>query len=166
MADEAVDERRDLLGELGWLVGQLGQGLGEAVARGHVAPAQRPQELHVVVAGDAQGVAVGHHADRQPKDRRRSRPTIDEIADEETPAALGVVGTRSIVLDDVAKRGEQGSQLVEAAVDVADDVEGAMVAATVGPQRLAFDGGLLDVLFVEGEHLVEALAAKALQRPT
>ena len=51
-------------------------------------------------------------------------------------------------------------------MDVADDVEGTVIVPSVVPQRLAFEGGRLDLLFAgEHEDPVEALSTKPPQRP-
>ena len=62
VADQAVEELGQLLAErLANVVGQgvdLGQRLGQAVRDLHVLAAELPQQLHVVVAGHAQGRAA------------------------------------------------------------------------------------------------------------
>jgi hypothetical protein len=60
---------------------------------------------------------------------------------------------------------EEGAELVEAAVDIADHVEGAVLLATVIPEGLPFDGGRLDLLeAVEHEDVPEALGLESTQR--
>ena len=65
----------------------------------------------------------------------------------------------------VAELAQQLVELVVAAVDVADDVERAVLGAAVGPQRRALDLGRLDLLG-DAQHAdaAEALALQALQR--
>ena len=110
--------------KLGRLGGQLGQGLGQPVRDGHVPAAQRADQLGLVVAGHRQGAA-----------RLRSSPCTSR-------STAGVAGPRStrsptktavrpsrvhrrrpVRRHLVAERAQQVGQLVEAAVDVADDVE-------------------------------------------
>ena len=65
VADKAVDEGLDLLDECWRLPGELGQALGQAVRQLHVAAVQRPQQLGLVIPGDAQGGASLDHAHDQ-----------------------------------------------------------------------------------------------------
>ena len=64
VADEVVDERGDLGAELVGFGVELGEGFGEAVEDLDVAAVQGAPQLVLVVAGDAPGGAVAHHAFR------------------------------------------------------------------------------------------------------
>ena len=66
-----------MLGELGRLGPKLLEALSQPVGGGHVLAAQRPQELDLVVARDAQRRPFGDHAHYQAEHGRGSRPTID-----------------------------------------------------------------------------------------
>ena len=126
MADQAVDEPLRIGAELVGLGGQLGQRLGQAVGDLHVAAAQRPQQLVLVVARDAECVTGGDHAHDQPQDAGGVRTAVDEIADEDRTAAVvvGAGGSSLVVPDDrVAELGQQRLEFGPAAVDVTDDVE-------------------------------------------
>ena len=161
---QPVDEPGDLGGELRRLTGELGQRLGEPVADRHVAPPQRPQELGLVIAGDAQRRPVAHHPHGEPQHRRRGRTAVDEVADEEQPPAVGVRRGTAIGRDLVPEQSRQLDQLGVAAVHVTDDVEGAGVPAPVRPQGDALDGRAVDVpLAPEHPRTVEALPAQVAQ---
>src|SRR6185369_12280255 len=65
----------------------------------------------------------------------------------------------------IAEAREQHFELVAAAVDVADDVEGAGLALAVGPQRPALDDGGFDVLHgAQDEDVAEALLLQLAER--
>src|SRR6266699_1679237 len=121
----------------------------------HVAAAQFAAQLVLVVAGYAQG-----------------RAGVDHVADEDDLAPVGMgygiagrVSVRPALLDLIAERPEERHELVEAAVNVADDVERPALLLAVTPERLALDGGRLDLLDggkdVDGD---EALPAQVAQR--
>ena len=63
--------------------------------------------------------------------------------------------------DLVAKPGEQSMQFVEAAVNVADDVEGTMIEFAIVPERLPLDRNGLD--FFRRRELVNVPEAFAFQ---
>src|SRR5437867_1482751 len=116
-----------------------------------VASAQLPQQLAVVVAHHAQRTASLDHAHHQFQHVGRARSTIDKIADEYNLSPLRMMtdcpdfsGTHTLG-NDVAKEPQQGEQLVIAAVDIADEVEGTVFVALVGPQRLALDDDTLNL---------------------
>src|SRR5205085_2092984 len=87
MADETVDEVSDLLRELGWLIRELRQRLRQPVTLRDVPSLQGAQQLGLMVAGDAQGVAGVDHAHHEAQHRGRRRAAVDEVADEEGPPA-------------------------------------------------------------------------------
>ena len=59
---------------------------------------------------------------------------------------------------------EQRLELVAAAVDVADDVEGACEVLAVVPQRLTLDDHAFDILRLEDPDVAEALALQPVER--
>jgi hypothetical protein len=165
VADEAVDERGDLGAELLGLGVELGEGLGEAVGDLDVAAVERAPELVLVVAGDARRGAVAHHAHDEAEHAGAVGATVDQVADEERLPASWVACGGSVGRDLVAELGEQGDELVGAAVDVADEVEGSVLVATVGPPSFTFDRGGVDLLgTLEDEHSAKALALEPLDR--
>ena len=98
-----------------------------------------------MVAGHTQGRTRGDHPHHQAQDAGGVGATIDEVADEDRLSALGVRGP--VVAHLPAELGEERAQLGDAAVDVADDVEGPGDVALVVPRPLAHDlcrGDLLD----------------------
>ena len=166
MADQAVDEGRGLVGEPRGLAPELLQGLGEAVGDLHVPSLQLAQQLDVVVAGDAESGSRLDHPHDQAQHLRGTGAAVDEVPEEDGLAPFRVARRRppGTGADLPAEGAEQAGELVEAAVDVADDVEGAALAAPVRPQRLALDDGGVR-FFRAGEHGdgVEALPPEAAQ---
>ena len=112
---------------------QLGQRLGQPVAELDLAPGQRPHQLGLVVAQDAERGAGRDHGHDQSQHARRAGPPVDQVAQEHHPAPVGVRADR-VGRSVVAQLGQQSHSSVVAAVDVADDVERAGVVAAVVPQ--------------------------------
>src|SRR5690606_17652563 len=159
VADEPVDELPHLGAELLALAVHLLDGLGESVGVLHLAALEVPAELVLVVAGHAQRVARPDHGHHPPQHAGAVRAAVDEVADEHGGAALGVHAVG------VAQLAEQGVQFGGAAVDVADDVEGAGEVGQVVEPLLGDDGGPLDLLrAAQHVHLAEALALQVAQR--
>ena len=112
-------------------------------------PRSFAQQLHVVVAGHAQGRAAVDHVAHEPQRVEDARPAVHQVADEDRLAALGVARRparrratcrRAAPRPRSPSRREQLLELVAAAVDVADDVErpvlaraGRSTAATARP---------------------------------
>jgi len=135
------------------------------MARRDVATLQRAEQLDLVVAGDAQGVTGRDHAHGEPQHLGGRRPPVDEVPEEHHPPPVGMGGVRPVCGDLVAEDTEELAQLGGAPVDVADDVEGAVVVAPVVPGALALDGRRLDLVdAVEHRHAVEALAPEPPKR--
>ena len=140
---------RDLLAELLALRLELLERVGQAVRDLHVAAVQLAHQLDVVVAGHGQRDAV-------------ARPSASPGAACRECAAPGRRGRRgrwpcdlsgwlrprpvAVGLDPPAERRQQLDQLVVAAVDVADDVERAVLVLAVVPERLALDRRRVDLL--------------------
>ncbi len=82
-----------------------------------------------MVARDAERVAVGHHAHREPQHARDVGAAVDEVAEEDEAASLGVLGADAAAVlvapEDIAQLHQKRFEFGPAAVDVADDVEGA-----------------------------------------
>ena len=154
--DEVVAPRGHRVAELGRLLGQLREGLGETVADLDLTAPEGAHQLVLVVAGDGDGVPGGRHPHGQPQDARGVRATVDEVTQEGHGAALrvdGVDGPAGAVPDEVvAEASQQRLELGAAAVHVADDVERPMVIAAVVVEPFAADrdrGDLVD----SGEHV-------------
>lgn len=164
VADQRLHELPDPGTESGvafLLALQLLDGLGEAVGGADGAAVQPAAQLVLVVAGDAQGVAGGDHGHHPAQHARGVRAAVDEVADEDGGAALGVVSV------DVAQLGEEGLQLRAAAVDVADDVErSGEVAQVVVPAPADHDGAVHLLLAAEDVDLAEPLALQPLEGAT
>jgi hypothetical protein len=92
VADQAPAEVLDLRAEHLVLAGELFERRLEAVADPDVAAAERLDELVLVVARDAQGVAGADHAHDQAQHPGAVRPAVDEITHEHRPATVGVGG--------------------------------------------------------------------------
>jgi hypothetical protein len=96
------------------------------VADLHVLPAERSEQLVLMVSRYAVRVAVGNHSHHQPQYAGRIGTAVDEVTDEHGTAILmyGVDRPAEVVAGDrVAELREQLLELGTAAVDVADDVE-------------------------------------------
>ncbi len=125
VTDQRVDELGDLDTELGSLGVELFHGLGESVRPRDVPPVEGPLQLDLVVAGNAQGGSVRDHVHHEPEHCRGGRATVDEITEEHGEPTLRMSGSIPRAgLHDPAQFAQQVDQLVVAAVDIADDVEG------------------------------------------
>src|SRR6059058_449648 len=72
---------------------------------------------------------------------------------------------RAILSDDITEFGEQGDQLVIAAVYVADDIKGAELRAFVIPERLSLQGYGVDLLWrAQHEHMPKAFSLQLANR--
>ena len=165
MAGEIVDEIGDLRAKFRRLVRQLRQRLRQAVLNLHIFAAQCFDEFDVVVAGDAEGRSGGDHAHDQLERLRDFRAAIHQIAQKDGFASGGRIGAEIVGIDGIAQLREQQDKFVIAAVNVADDVEGAMLGAAVVPERFARDDGAGDFVFaVQDGNAAEAFALQAAQR--
>ena len=165
MADQAIDPTRHLGPELGRLGVELFERLGEAVAERDVAPGERPLQLVLVVPGDAQRPARSDQCHDEAQHRRRCRAAVDEIAQEDRHAALGMFGVGARCVDIPAEFAQQGDQLVVAAVDVADDVERAAQVSFVGPEPFTEHVGAVDLVdAAQHEDPFESFAAQVVER--
>ena len=133
VADEAVHELEDLPAELRGLLLELRERLRQSVRHVHVPSPKRPDKLILVIAGNAQRRSRSNHAHDEAEHGGRVRSSVDEVPQEHRPSPLGVSWGRAFVRYLVAELLEQREQLVVAAVDVADDVEGSVIGAAVGP---------------------------------
>src|SRR5262249_60622795 len=124
-----------------------------------------PPQLHVVVPGKEGRAVGGGHVHPEPQDARNLGAAVDEIAQEDRLSPLGMTRRRAAVAvrrDLVAELLEELHELVEAAMDVADDVEGPVLVLPVIPERLALDGNGVDLLGRrEHEDVPKALALEA-----
>ena len=120
--------REDLTPERGRFVLELGQGLGKTVLDLYRPSDQRPPQLVVVVAHhrEARPGRLARH--RDPEHLRDARPAINQVADEDDAPAVRMAED-VIVAHLVAEQRDELPQLVDAAVDVADQVERAAVVA-------------------------------------
>jgi hypothetical protein len=139
--DEAVDEVHHGLPEFRRLSFELRDGFREAVGYLDVFAAQLAQQLHLVIAGDAERAVGLDHLHDDPENARDVRTAIDQIAEEDDLAPIRMPGCADVV----AQPSKEGLELGAASMDVADDVEGAVIVTPVVPERLPFDGRLLDV---------------------
>lgn len=136
------------LAELGGLLRELIDRLLKPMADCDLSAFEPARQFAIMIAlhdiGDARLLRL--HGDAQ--HARHIRPAIDEIADEDQLAAMrGRDGDRiAFARDDIAERCDQQPQFVDAAMHVADHIEGADIVALVGPHRAALDGGRLDRL--------------------
>jgi hypothetical protein len=105
---------------------ELGEGLGEAVGGLDVVAAEVAQELVSWLPG-TQRRAGAHHRHHEAEDPATSGPRSTRSPRKTTRRPAGWLTTkrRCRSRDAVAELAEEVDELVEAAVDVADDVEGA-----------------------------------------
>ena len=168
VGDQSVAEVLHLRPKLRRLVRELRERLGQAMCHLDVPALQGLDELVLVVARYAQGVAAGDHAHHQAQDARRVRTAVDEIADEDgrTRRRVGVDRAALLIVNDgVAELGQQCLELTAAAVHVADDVERPVQMAEVVQQPLADDDRVGDLLLAAQDvDLAEALLAEVLER--
>ena len=152
----------------------LGQRLGQAVRDLHVLAPELSQQLHVVVAGHAEGRAMDDHVPHQPHGVEDAGAAVHQVAEEDRLAAFGMdegpVAPERIVAVQaglhVPESREQFLQLVAAAVNIADDVERAVLVSLVVPERHPLDDRRLDLLGrVEHEDVPEALPMEPPERP-
>jgi hypothetical protein len=109
---------------------------------------------------DGQRAPALDHTHDELQDLGRGRPAVDEVAEEDGLAPVGVA--QRVV---VAERAQQRRQLVEAAVDVADDVERPVLVPLVVVQRLARDLDRVDLLHrLQHVRVAEALASEEAER--
>ena len=178
MADQPVEERRDLLAEAP--AARSASISASVSARPCVIctslPAQLPQQLHVVVAGHAERRAGRDHVHAPAAARpATSRPAVDQVADEDRLAPVGGMTRRPARPVGVVVRRRRRSraapssvlQLVAAAVDVADDVERAVLVACGCSRAAAARSSAASTSSGELEHedVAEALALQPAQRP-
>ena len=131
MTYETVYELGDSFGELGGAPLKLFERLGQPVADRDVASREGPAQLDLMVARDAERTARSHHGHGDVEHFVDGGAAVDEIAEKDHSATLGMGdGVRSGV---IAQPVEQTHQLGMAAVDIADDVEWAVVVAAIAP---------------------------------
>src|SRR5439155_13227318 len=121
VADQAIEEGAGALAEFLRLGFQLRQRLFQAVRDLDVAAAQLAAELVIVVADDAQRLPRRDHVHDQAQHVRSARPAVHQVADEERPASPQM--PPDVFHRDVAELSQERGQLIETAVDVADEVE-------------------------------------------
>jgi hypothetical protein len=145
VGDQPVAELLHLRAELIRLLCELGQGRLQPVAHLHLASPQRPDQLVLVVAGDAPGVPGGHHAHHQPQHARGVGATVDQVADEHGRTSRGRCGVDGpavpVVGQGVAQPGQQGLELLPAPVHVPDHVERSVLVPVVVEQPFPYHDG-------------------------
>ncbi len=161
VADEPVEKLQHLIAKLVGLGLELVQRRLQPVRDRDVLAAQLAHELDIVVAGHAQRVAAFHHAHDEAQHAGTVRSAVNEVAQKHRLAA-GRRRDQDIavrLLYSVVELPQQCRQLVEATVDIADDVERSGLVAPVVPQLRARDACVLDVLGgLEHVDVPEALA--------
>src|SRR4051812_5191237 len=99
VADELVEELRGLLLELGRLMFELCQRLGESVGQLDVAAAEGADKLDVVVAWNAQRSTRLDHRQHKPQHRRYVGTAVNEVAQKDGVAPFGVVRRQAVFRD-------------------------------------------------------------------
>ena len=139
MADQAVQKFTSVLAPVAALLGGDGVDLGDcliqAVGDADALAAEPSGKFLVVVARYGKGSALLHHGSDKIKRFDGAGAAISQVADEEGFAAFGMrVGSAGCIAWREAKAGQQGAQLMDASVNVADDVERAVLVALVAPK--------------------------------
>lgn len=166
--DQVVAEPGDPLAELLRLRRELSEGLFEAMGDRDPVAAQGAHELGLVVARDGERLARPDHAHRKPQHSHDVGAAVDEVPEEHDPAALRMpsVDRAAVLVPDqlIAEAGQQRLELSEAAVHVADRVEGSVLVGSIVEQSGAHDRGGLHLLRrAQHMHLAEALLREAAQ---
>ena len=156
MAHESAEEFRDAVFKFLALRLQLGDCFVDAVGRGNLFAAQVLYQLDVVVAGNGNRAAAVNHIHDQTQHVRAARTSVAEVAEEGSLASLGV-DERPVFVADVAQSEKQLFQLVAAAVNVPDDVEGSVLVLFVVPHLCADNLGVFE-LFGAADHVDKAEA--------
>ena len=170
VAGQGVDELRHPVAPLRGLGGKLLQRLFQPPVQLHVAAAQLAPQLVVVVSWQTERGSGSDRVHHQPQAGGACRSAVHQVAQKDQPPAVGMghppAAFRRLLptLHGIAQLAQQRAELVEAAVQIADDVERPAVRAAVGLQRLAFDDGRVDLRGRPEAVLAEPLAAQPAQR--
>jgi hypothetical protein len=113
-----------------WVPIEFGDRFLETVDERRVSVSEMTFELQVVVAWHGQRDAGFDHAHHQSQNAGIVRSAVDEVADEHRESLVGRTPTGGVALP-VPERGEQVVQLIEAGVNVADDVEGSRAKSLI-----------------------------------
>src|SRR5882724_8165365 len=152
MADQAIEEighlMTDALPQVCRQALELGERLFQPMVDDDVATPQLPYQFDLMVAWDAKGALGFHHGAHQLVGLEDAWSSVDQIAEKDGLASLGVTVDAAIQSCDlqrsfapfVPKCVQQPLEFTAAAMHVADDVEGAVLVLAVAPQRLALDG--------------------------
>src|SRR2546425_11060302 len=123
-----------------------------------------------MITRHAQGAGVRHHIPHEPKRIDYARAAVPKVAHENRLAALRVfiewaapaIGIGGLCVGLVAQLRKKRFQFVAATVQIANDVEWAVVMAAVIPERLTFDGRGVDFVGrLQYENVAEAFALEA-----
>jgi hypothetical protein len=164
MADEVVDEISDLAAEIFGFIGQLREGLSQAVGDLDIAPAQLAHEFDVVIAGDAQGDAAFDSVHDQFQNLRNLRAAINQVAKKDQLAATGGRHGEIFTVNQMTEGAEKFDQLVEATMNVANDVKWPMLVFQIVPKRLPLDDRSIDFFGrAQNKDVAEPLAFQAAQ---
>lgn len=166
VADQRIEEGEGTPGEANWLKFELGKGLRDAVRKLHIPALQFAHQLVLVVARHTQGGPGGDHAHDETQDAGARGAAVYEIAEEggAPPFRVGCVESCSAIVvgrrtQDVAKLTEQQHELLEAPVDVSDDIERPGVVAPIGPHAVADEArGFYLLRRAEDVHVAKAFA--------
>src|SRR5712692_10340581 len=102
----------------------------------HIPAFEFAQQLGIVIAWDAERGASRDHVHDQAEHLNSFRATINQVTQEDSFTSLGRLDNQcmSILLVEselIAKLREQLLQFIEAAMHIADDIEGAMLVFEV-----------------------------------
>ena len=161
MANQFVDELRNISAKLRVFGFKLFQCLGQAVRDLHILSVQFPHQFCVVISGYTQRITSADHSHDKPKHLDDLGAAINQIADKDHLATrrrndAGMLGRV------VSKLFEQLDQLVKTAMNIADDIKRPLVRFSIVPKRLSFDHDLIHfVRRVQNMHIPKAFTFHA-----
>src|SRR5207247_10585544 len=131
---------------------ELREGLGKPMGHAHILSLELFHQLDVVVSRNAQGTSSLNHVHDELKDTGNIGPEVDKVPQEDrfspgrrTDAVARAAQTICPALDLVPELREEGQKLVQAPVDIANDVEGPMLFLQIVPELRPSYGGFLDL---------------------
>src|SRR5258708_12855919 len=101
----------------------------------HVAAAECLYQLHIMIAGYAESLSSLEQAGDEAEHFRRSRPSINQVANENQLSTLRRLRRVLTILHfhRVAKSAQQLQQLIDATMHIANDVERPLLGLAVVP---------------------------------
>ena len=101
----------------------------------HITATECLHQLYIMIAGYAESLSSLDQSGDEAKYLRRSRPSINQVSNENQFSTLGQLRRILTILHfhGVAKRAQQLQQLIEATMHIANDVERPVLGLAVVP---------------------------------